>query len=120
MRKLEFLGKGGFAAVFKVSYEGHILALKQVSKTANYKSSSDVNAAKNEIKVHNSIISSYDSVKASCKNPKVIEYGYDNICKLLYNNSDNKDIWLGFELGGHTLNKLCFNIKGSFNGGARI
>jgi len=33
---------------------------------------------------------------------------------------DSKDIWIGYEVGGDTLNNHLFNIKGSFHNGQRL
>jgi len=38
----------------------------------------------------------------------------------MYNSSDNKDIWIGYELGGSTLQNLTFTIKGTFQSGVRM
>jgi len=55
-KKIELLGKGGFAVVFKVLFNGCEMALKQTSKTNNYKANSDINSAKNEQKVQEHIL----------------------------------------------------------------
>jgi len=39
---------------------------------------------------------------------------------MVYNSTDNKDIWIGYELGGNTLQNLTFTIKGTFNNGQRM
>lgn len=39
---------------------------------------------------------------------------------MIYNSSDNKDIWIGYELGGNTLQNITFTIKGTFQSGVRM
>jgi len=55
--KISLLGKGGFAAVFKVSLNEETIALKQTSKTNNYKADTDIFAAKNELELQTYILS---------------------------------------------------------------
>jgi hypothetical protein len=52
--------------------------------------------------------------------PLFIKLGYANICKMNFNKADSKDIWIGYELGGETLNTLLFNVKGAFHNGQRM
>jgi len=93
-KKIDLLGKGGFAVVFKVLYNGTEMALKQTSKINNYKSSSDISSAKNELKIQEHILNSYEKLHND-KHKPIISIGYNNICKMIYNSADNKDIWIG-------------------------
>lgn len=120
MRKISLLGKGGFAVVFKVIYGGGEIALKQASKTGNYKADSDLSAAKNEIELQNYMITMHDNLFIINDNPEVILEGYKYICKMVYNKIDKSDIWIGYELGSETLMKLTQKIRGSFENGARM
>eukprot|EP00801_Mesodinium_rubrum_P002997 Mrub_02997.p1 GENE.Mrub_02997~~Mrub_02997.p1 ORF type:complete len:481 (-),score=95.90 Mrub_02997:116-1558(-) len=120
MRKISLLGKGGFAVVFKVTYGGETIALKQASKTGNYKADSDLAAAKNEIELQNYLIKMHDSLTMINDNPEVIMEGYKYICKMVYYKNDKNDIWIGYELGAETLMKLTYKIRGAFENGGRM
>ena len=45
----------------------------------------------------------------------------ENICMMLDNVDDKKDLWLIYELvEGHTMNELLFDVKGEFYKGERL
>lgn len=52
--------------------------------------------------------------------PDIIKLGQNNICKMNYSKTDSKDLWIGYELGGETLQTLVFNVKGTFHNGQRM
>jgi len=97
-----------------VDINGNIMALKQTSKTNNYKSHSDINAAKNEVELQEYLIEMFESICECDIHPNIIKEGYSYISKMVYKKNDSKDMWIGYELGKQTLNKLTFNIKGTF------
>ena len=46
--------------------------------------------------------------------------GLESVAKLIDHIEDNKDFWLIYELGGQSLSKLLFDVKGEFYKGERI
>lgn len=46
--------------------------------------------------------------------------GINYITHLLNYKSTAKDLWMVFELGGHTLSKLLYEMKGEFFKGERV
>lgn len=62
----------------------------------------------------------FESLKECDIEPSLISEGYSQICKMSYSKIDSKDIWIGYELGGTTLSKLTFDVKGGFDNGMRI
>jgi len=50
----------------------------------------------------------------------LVELGWRNLCKMQYRRIDKFDIWIGYELGGETLYKHTFKIRGAFENGVRM
>ena len=46
--------------------------------------------------------------------------GINNIAALLDENDEKQDYWLTYELGGISLTKTLFDVKGQFHKGERI
>lgn len=46
--------------------------------------------------------------------------GIKSITKLMDVVEDSKDLWLIYELGGQSMSKLLFDVKGEFHKGERI
>ena len=46
--------------------------------------------------------------------------GLKNIAALIDNHSTRSDQWLMFEMGGQSLSKMLFDVKGEFYKGERI
>lgn len=46
--------------------------------------------------------------------------GYENIIEIKYVEESMKDVWIVQELGGKTLSKALYNMKGEFYKGERV
>ena len=111
--KLRLLGKGGYAVVWlcKSLKDNKTYALKQFSKTRNIINHFSLESAQNEIAIS----------KVICNNNiDNSSIGLKCISKLINSQSDNKDIWLAYELGGNSLSKELFEIRGEFYNNERI
>lgn len=104
-RKLKLLGKGGFAIVWLCENlsNNNLSAIKQFSKkNGNISFDSGIN----ELEISNSI--------------KIKSEGIVHISLLLDYIQDYNDLWLIYELGGSSLSKDLFEIKGEFFKNERI
>lgn len=105
-RKLKLLGKGGCAVVWLCEeiLSGQLVAVKQVPKSHNFKQKAALEACKREIFFCNSL------ERAESK----------HLTRLLGQLSDRHDLWAVFELGGVSLSKALFELKGEFCRGERL
>eukprot|EP01017_Pseudomicrothorax_dubius_P029393 TRINITY_DN3566_c0_g2_i7.p1 TRINITY_DN3566_c0_g2~~TRINITY_DN3566_c0_g2_i7.p1 ORF type:complete len:483 (-),score=101.42 TRINITY_DN3566_c0_g2_i7:205-1653(-) len=109
--KLDFLGRGGFALVWLSQERGtrNVCAIKQILK-------SNMNDSfKNEIG-----FGTFFFENGLPKSEFEDFEGMNHIIRMQRHISTVKDNWLVYELGGDTLAKLLFDIKGEFLKGERI
>jgi len=104
-KKLSLLGKGGCALVWLGIKGENKVAVKQFAKAKNLKA--DIDSWKTEVEINRNLFSS--------NNPSTI-----NIAKCLDVIEEAKDVWMVYELGGQSLTKQLFEIKGEFFKGERL
>eukprot|EP00345_Euplotes_harpa_P011296 CAMPEP_0168348940 /NCGR_PEP_ID=MMETSP0213-20121227/20080_1 /TAXON_ID=151035 /ORGANISM="Euplotes harpa, Strain FSP1.4" /LENGTH=289 /DNA_ID=CAMNT_0008358707 /DNA_START=40 /DNA_END=905 /DNA_ORIENTATION=+ len=106
--KLDILGRGGCALVWlaKQTATKQIVALKQFPKNQG-----SIGSAK----VEEDIFKQLGSNQLNADHE-----GNKSISHLLSTIDDKKDVWLVYEVGGDSLSKALFNIKGEFHKGERI
>lgn len=107
-KKLNLLGKGGCAIVWLAQHieSGKKVAIKQFPKKADHASG----------KAEALICQRIFETKIDAKEFPGIKY----IAELLDVNEDKHDLWLTYELGGMTLTKNLFDVKGEFYKGERV
>ena len=107
-KKLDLLGKGGCAIVWLAKHQetGKKVAIKQFPKKADYSSG----------KVEALILQRIFQTEID---PSEFP-GIKHIAELLDIVEDKKDLWLVYELGGMTLTKNLFEVKGEFYKGERV
>ena len=107
-KKLDLLGKGGCAIVWLARHldTGKKVAVKQFPKKADTSSG----------KVEALILQRIFETEIDPKEFPGINY----IAELLDINEDKHDLWLTYELGGMTLTKNLFEVKGEFYKGERV
>jgi dual specificity tyrosine-phosphorylation-regulated kinase 2/3/4 len=105
-KKLKILGRGGCALVWlgEDSLTGKKVAVKQVSRLSG---SNAVDSCKREIH--------FGTLLNEIPHPAL-----DNIAKLLGSKSDKSDLWALYEVGGSSLSKSLFHVKGEFVKGERM
>jgi len=107
-KKISLLGKGGCAIVWLAEHleTGKKVAVKQFPKK------SDLSSGKVEALILQRIFETE-------VDPKEFP-GIKHIAELLDINEDKHDMWLTYELGGLTLTKNLFEVKGEFYKGERV
>jgi len=107
-KKLDLLGKGGCAIVWLAEHieSGKKVAVKQFPKKT------DISSGKIEALILQRIFETEI-------NPDEFP-GIKYIAELLDINEDKHDLWLTYELGGITLTKNLFEVKGEFYKGERV
>ena len=117
-QKISLIGKGGCALVWlgkKIGSDTKI-AIKQFAKSGAYKSKSDIESCKAEIEIGKTLFESKGVAKDDYE-----EYpGVKSVAALLDIIEDAKDVWIVYELGGTSLTKLLFDVKGEFFKGERL
>ena len=105
-KKIRVLGRGGCALVWLAedTLTGKKLAIKQVSRLSG---SNAVDSCKREIH--------FGSILNEYYHPAL-----ENVARLLGSKSDKSDIWALYEVGGSSLSKSLFQVKGEFLRGERI
>lgn len=105
--KIRVLGRGGCALVWLAKNLGtdQMYALKQFPKKQG-----SIGSAKVETAI-------FESLKAQSL---VNHQGHSFISHLVDSISDKRDLWLVYELGGESLSKMLFDVKGEFHNGERI
>lgn len=105
--KLSLLGRGGCALVWLAInlQTNETVALKQFVKKQSSISSAKVEAA---------IFEALDLTHTSD------HQGHNHISHLLDQINEGKDVWLVYEVGGNSLSKMLFEVKGEFHNGERI
>eukprot|EP00929_Paragymnodinium_shiwhaense_P007733 TRINITY_DN111646_c0_g1_i1.p1 TRINITY_DN111646_c0_g1~~TRINITY_DN111646_c0_g1_i1.p1 ORF type:complete len:427 (-),score=89.63 TRINITY_DN111646_c0_g1_i1:130-1410(-) len=111
-QKRRLLGRGACGAVWLATSPRHngAVAVKQVVKGGTGKHRSDEKAANNEIAVGELLFHPGGGSKLS---PQLYP-GMRHITRLLDVSETKQDLWLIMELGGSTLTKMLFEIKGEF------
>ena len=106
LKKIKVLGRGGCAIVWLAedSLTGKQLAVKQVSRLSG---SNAVDSCKREIH--------FGTILNEIPHPAL-----ENVSKLLGSKADKSDLWALFELGGVSLSKALFHVKGEFVKGERL
>ena len=99
-KKIKILGRGGCALVWlgEDCLTGKKLAIKQVSRLSG---SNAIDSCKREI--------NFGSLLSQMSDPAV-----DSIINFIDSKSDKNDIWALFEVGGASLSKSLFQVKGEF------
>ena len=99
-RKIKLLGRGGCAVVWlgENYVTGQQVALKQVSRQSG---SGAVESCKREI--------FFGKLLKEIQHPAM-----DSIAKLLSSKVEKSDLWAIFEVGGSSLSKSLFQLKGEF------
>lgn len=107
-KKIDLLGKGGCAIVWLAQHieTGKKVAIKQFPKKVDFSSG----------KIEALILQRIFDSKISPSDFPGIKY----IAELLDVNEDKNDLWLTYELGGMTLTKNLFEVKGEFYKGERV
>jgi dual specificity tyrosine-phosphorylation-regulated kinase 2/3/4 len=104
--KIRVLGRGGWAIVWLAKENGsdELVALKQFPKKQI-----SIGSAKVEKDIFDVIMDSNISHK-----------GHKYISHLMEKINEKRDWWLVYELGGDSLSKMLFEVKGEFHNGERI
>ena len=105
-KKIKILGRGGCALVWLAedSLTGKKIAIKQVSRLSG---SNAVDSCKREIH--------FGTLLNEIPHPAL-----DSIARLLGSKSDKSDMWAIYEVGGLSLSKALFHVKGEFVKGERM
>lgn len=105
-KKLKVLGRGGCAIVWLAedSLTGKKVAVKQISRLSG---SNAVDSCKREIH--------FGSLLNEIAHPAL-----KSIARLLGSKSDKSDLWALYEVGGLSLSKALYHVKGEFVRGERI
>ena len=107
-RKLKLLGRGGCAVVWLgEDPAGNQVAVKQVSKLNSQISPGAVEACKREV----FFVKEIQNTRHPC---------LGNIARLIDSKADKADLWAIFELGGVSLSKALFELKGEFIRSERV
>jgi dual specificity tyrosine-phosphorylation-regulated kinase 2/3/4 len=106
LKKIRVLGRGGCALVWLAedNLTGKMIAVKQVSRMSG---SNAVDSCKREIH--------FGSLLNEIPHPALA-----NVAKLVGSKTDKSDLWALFELGGMSLSKALFHVKGEFVKGERM
>jgi dual specificity tyrosine-phosphorylation-regulated kinase 2/3/4 len=105
-KKLKILGRGGCALVWLAEdlTTGKKIAIKQISKSTGPNA---VESSKREIHFGN-ILNEFSSPAS------------DSIIQLLDSRVEKSDLWAFYEVGGTSLSKALFQVKGEFVKGERM
>ena len=105
-KKLKILGRGGCALVWLAedSLTGQRMAIKQVSRLSG---SNAIDSCKREIH--------FNTLLNEIPHPSL-----SSIARLLGSKSDKFDFWAIYEVGGSSLSKALFHVKGEFVRGERM
>lgn len=107
-KKLKLLGRGGCAVVWLgEDPTGNRVAVKQVSKINAQNAAGAVEACKREVYFAREIF-------------KMRHSSLGNIARLIDTKTDKNDLWAIFELGGMSLSKALFELKGEFIKSERV
>ena len=103
--------RGGCALVWlghKASSK-EAVALKQFAKGNGFKSRADIESCQAELEIGQLL---FGGQGAAVDDPHVYP-GISSIARFLDCVQDPKDLWLVYEVGGMSLTKLLFDVKGS-------
>ena len=105
-KKVKVLGRGGCALVWlgEENETGQRLAVKQISRLSGPNA---IESCKREIH--------FGQVLNDLNHPAL-----DSIIQLVDSKSDKTDLWALFEVGGNSLSKALFQVKGEFVKGERM
>lgn len=107
-KKLKLLGRGGCAVVWLgEDPTGNRVAVKQVSRLNGINAAGSVEACKREVYFAREI--------SKMRHPSL-----GNIARLIDTKTDKSDLWAIFELGGMSLSKALFELKGEFIRSERV
>jgi len=104
--KILLLGKGGCAVVWKASKESKLYAIKQIARKAE-NALSNIQSLKIEFEMYNKI-------------KKITHCGQKNIAEIYDIIEEKNDFWYVAELGGLSLGRQIFRIKGEFVNSERV
>ena len=101
--------RGGCAIVWLGKKKGTECqaAIKQFAKGSSFKSKADVESCQVEIEIGNMLFKKETGKEEEEKYP-----GIKNVAAYLDYIDDLKDVWVVYELGGSSLTKLLFEVKG--------
>ncbi len=91
-------------------------AVKQFAKGNDFKNKADVESCQAEIEIGNMLF----GTKGAPRDSEGEYPGVHSVAAYLDLIEDAKDIWLIYELGGASLSKLLFDVKGEFFKGERL
>ena len=117
--KVDLLGKGGCALVWlgRSLTSGRTHALKQFPKHGtDFKQKADIESARTESAVCRAL---FDKGGKPRMNEEEFP-GVNSIAALVDEIDERNDFWLVYEVGGPSLSKALFEVKGEFYKGERI
>ena len=110
--KVSLLGRGGCALVWLGLKNNNKVAIKQFVKCNSLKSKADIDSCKVELAI-GKLLS--NNTTDSEKYP-----GIKNVITYLDIMEDTRDMWVVYKLGGASLTKELFEVKGDFFKGERL
>ena len=107
---LEAIRRGGCALVWlgKKEESEEPIALKQFAKGNGYKSRADIESCQAEIEIGQLL---FNGKGVPVDDGRMFP-GVNNIARFIDSSQDSKDLWLMYEVGGQSLTKLLFDVKG--------
>eukprot|EP00826_Nyctotherus_ovalis_P047121 TRINITY_DN5379_c0_g1_i12.p1 TRINITY_DN5379_c0_g1~~TRINITY_DN5379_c0_g1_i12.p1 ORF type:complete len:530 (-),score=129.83 TRINITY_DN5379_c0_g1_i12:621-2210(-) len=113
--KLSLLGKGGCAVVWLALKNSVKVAVKQFAKNNGLKSKADIDSCRVEVSIGKLLFS-----EGAARDDIVMYPGAESVVGYLDIIEDVKDVWVVYELGGPSLTKQLFEVKGDFYKGERL
>ena len=116
--KMKLLGKGGCALVWLGKSKGseELVAMKQFPKSADSKSVSDIETSKTERIINKTLFNDDGTPRSEIEEHPGVKY----ISALVDSKENNFDMWLVYQLGGQSLTRNLYDVKGEFYKGERL